>query len=113
EGVFSTDPRVVPAARKIDVLSYEEMLELASLGARVLHPRAVEIAKKFGVVLHVRSSFTPNPGTLIKEVDGMEIGRLVTGVAFTDDIAKVTLLGVPDQPGVAARLFSGLAGHEV
>ena len=114
DGVYSADPRTIPGARKLREISYDEMLELASLGARVLHLRSVEIAKKYGVPLHVRSSFNDNPGTMVvEEVANLENARLVTGIAHTMDVAKITLMGVPDQPGVAARLFSALAERAV
>jgi len=129
DGVFSADPRLVPQARKLDEISYDEMLELASLGARVLHLRCVEIARKFGVPLHVRSSFHDRPGTLVRagaaaagrgqgagcpeEGVSVEKGRIVTGIAHNADVAKVTLKGVPDRPGIAARLFGALAAREV
>lgn len=126
-GVFSADPRIAPAAHKLNEVSYDEMLELASLGARVLHLRCIEIAKKFGVPLHVRSSFNDRPGTIVaeegrgqgadkadkKEASGVEKGRVVTGIAHTTDVVKVAIKGVPDRPGIAARLFGALAEREV
>lgn len=113
DGVYSADPRVVPTARKLDEVSYDEMLELASLGARVLHLRCVEIAKKYDTPIHVRSSFNDHPGTIVKEAPAVEKGRVVTGIAHNDDVVKVTIKGVPDRPGVAARLFGALAEREV
>jgi aspartate kinase len=113
-GIYTTDPRIVPAARKIDRISYEEMLELASLGAKVLQVRSVEMAFKYNVPVQVLSSFgamvgSDLPGTLVtKEEDIME-QYVVNGVAFAKDEAKVTVLGVPDVPGVAAKLFGPLA----
>jgi aspartate kinase len=118
DGVYTTDPRIVPAARKIKKVSYEEMLELASLGAKVLQTRSVEIAAKQNVSLQVLSSFDEGigsdmPGTLVtKEEDIME-QELVTGIAFSRDEAKVTILNVPDTPGVAARIFRPLADANV
>jgi aspartate kinase len=109
EGVYTTDPRVVPRARKIDRLSYDEMLELASLGAKVLQIRSVAFAKKYGVRVHVRSSMSDAPGTWIvpeQEVDMEAIE--VSGVALQRDEAKVTLVGVPDVPGIIARVFGSL-----
>jgi aspartate kinase len=110
EGVFTTDPRVVETARKLDAITYDEMLELASLGAKVLHSRSVELASNFNVPLQVLSSFTGNPGTLVvKEHDQME-DIVVSGVAFNRGEAKISILGIPDQPGMASRLFSSLGG---
>jgi len=118
DGIYTTDPRIVPEARKIDRISYEEMLELASLGAKVLQVRSVEMAFKYQVPVQVLSSFDDGigsdlPGTLVtKEEDLME-QYVVNGVAFTKDEAKVTVLGVPDVPGVAAKLFGPLADAAV
>ena len=109
EGVFTTDPRLVPEARKLDEIAYDEMLELASLGARVLQSRAVEFAKKYNVELEVLSSFTGKPGTLVKaEVREME-DIVVRGIAADTNQAKVTIQSVPDHPGIAARVFKDLA----
>jgi aspartate kinase len=109
EGVFTTDPNIVPGARKLDRISYEEMLELASLGAKVLQTRSVEFAKKYGVPLVVLSSFTDAPGTyIVKEDEEME-KVLVSGVTHDKNQAKITVLGAPDRPGIAARLFSEIA----
>jgi aspartate kinase len=109
DGVFTANPRVVPEARKLDEITYDEMLELASMGAEVLQSRAVEFAKKYGVVLEVMSSFNENPGTLVREeVKNME-DIVVRGVACDKGQAKVTVSGVADKPGVAARLFGELA----
>jgi len=108
DGVYTTDPRMVPEARKIDKISYDEMLEMASLGAKVLQIRSVEFAKKYNVVVHVRSSFDDNPGTLVtKEDDEMET-VLVSGIAFNKDEAKISIFGVPDHPGIAAQIFTPL-----
>jgi len=108
EGVYTTDPHLIPEARKLSVIGYDQMLEMAALGARVLHPRAVYYAKRYGVVLHVRSSFSYNPGTLVKEV-GMEMDKAVTGVALDLDHAQIGLIGIPDRPGIAAKVFQALA----
>mgnify|MGYP000910466208 CR=1 FL=1 len=109
DGVFTTNPRVVPEARKLDEISYDEMLELASLGAEALQSRAVEFAKKFGVVLEVMSSFHEKPGTLVREeVKDME-DIVVRGVAADKNQVKVTVGALPDKPGVAAGLFKELA----
>jgi aspartate kinase len=109
EGVFTTDPRICPAARKLDRISFEEMLELASLGAKVLQIRSVEFAMRYNVPVHVRSSFSDAPGTwLVEEEAGME-DVLVSGVAADRNEAKITLQRVPDRPGLAARIFGPIA----
>ena len=110
DGVFTANPRVVPAARKLDAIAYEEMLELASCGAEVLQSRAVEFAKNYGVVLEVMSSFEVKPGTLVREEDEEMEQMIIRGIAADKNQAKATLLGVPDTPGVAARIFKALAG---
>lgn len=113
EGVYTADPRIVPNAKKIDRLSYEEMFELASLGAQVLQPRSIEFAMKFGVPIHVRSSFSDKVGTIIsKEVKAME-DIVVSGVALTKDEAKVTICDVPDKPGIAAKIFKDIAKNNI
>lgn len=113
EGVYSADPRVVKQARKLKEIAYDEMLELASLGAKVLMSRSVEFAKKYGVELEVLSSFNKAPGTLVKEeVKGME-DVVVRGVSADTEQAKVTVVGVPDRPGVAAAIFEKLAAASV
>ena len=109
-GVYTADPRICPQARPLRDIGYEEMLELATTGARVLHSRAVEIGELYGVAILVASSFdAESPGTLIHREATMEQANKVRGIAHTDDIAKITVRGVPDQPGVAAHLFSPLA----
>jgi aspartate kinase len=106
DGVYTTDPRVVPDARKMDRISYDEMLELASLGAGVMHSRSIEFAKKYGVPIHVRGSFTDAVGTwIVGEDDAHRLGVSVTGAALIKDEARVTVLGVPDRPGVVHELF--------
>lgn len=113
DGVYTADPRIVPEARKVELISYEEMLEMASLGAKVLHSRCVEMAKKFGVTIHVRSSFNDAPGTIVcEEVANME-EVLVSGVASNADEAKITILDVPNKPGMAARIFCALAEKNI
>lgn len=113
EGVFTADPRVVSNAKKIDTLSYEEMFELSSLGAQVLQPRSIEFAMKFGVPIHVRSSFSNKIGTIIsKEVRAME-DIVVSGVALNKDEAKVTICDVPDKPGIAAKMFKDIAKADI
>jgi aspartate kinase len=111
-GVFTSDPRVVEGARKIDRISYEEMLEFAAAGARVLHSRSVEYARRHGVRIHVRSSFEDVPGTWVQE-DGEMEGVLISGVALDRDEAKVTLERVPDRPGVAATVFKAIAAEGI
>jgi len=109
DGVYTADPRIVPNARKIDEISYDEMLELASLGAKVMQARSVEFAKKFKVKFEVRSSFNHNPGTVIREEHAAMEDVVLRGVSLEKNQAKVTIIGVPDKPGVAAGLFSALA----
>ncbi len=112
-GVYTADPRIVKSARKLDRISYEEMLELASLGAQVMQARSMEVAKKFSVPLHIRSSFTNEEGTIIsKEVKAME-DVLVSGVTMNKKEAKVTLCAVPDRPGIAAVIFNDLAKKNI
>ncbi|EOS66185.1 aspartate kinase [Anaerotruncus sp. G3(2012)] len=112
DGVYTADPRLVPGAHKMDEITYDEMLELASLGAGVLHNRSVEMAKKYGVNLEVLSSLTQNPGTKIKEVVKVE-KMLIRGVARDNDVARISIVGVPDQPGIAFKIFSRLAAKKV
>lgn len=108
-GVFTADPRTVPNAQLLPEISYDEMLELASLGAQVLHPRSVEYAKKYGIFLRVRSSFDDHPGTVVKGVELLESQKPVSGIAADLNQVKLALLEVPDRPGVAAKLFTALA----
>lgn len=113
EGVYTADPRIVPNARKINRISYDEMLELASLGANVLQNRAVEFAKKYDVPIHVRSSRNNRKGTMIvAETESME-RIVVSGAALKEKLARITLEKVPDRPGVAARIFHALATHNI
>ena len=113
EGVFTADPRIVKDAKKLDRISYEEMFEMASLGAQVLQPRSIEFAMKFQVPIHVRSSFSDKEGTVIsKEVKTME-DIVVSGVALNKDEAKVTICDVPDKPGIAAKIFKDIAKGNV
>ena len=109
DGVYTTDPRMEPRARRLDRISYEEMLELASLGAKVLQTRSVELAMRHRVPLRVLSSFDDGPGTLVCDEENIMESNVVSGVAFQRDEAKVTLLGVADRPGVAASIFGPLA----
>lgn len=111
DGVYTTDPHIVPTASKIEVIDYDEMLELASLGAKVLHPRSVWYGRKYGVKIHVRSSFNYHPGTWVLalgEAARMKTDRPVTGVALDLNHARINVLGVPDTPGVAAAIFNAL-----
>ncbi|MFA5199926.1 MAG: aspartate kinase [Candidatus Omnitrophota bacterium] len=109
EGIYTTDPRIEPKAKKIKAITYDEMLEMASLGAQVMQARSIEVAKKFDVPLHVRSSFSANTGTMIlKEVKKME-DVVVSGITLNKNEAKITLCSVPDKPGAAAKLFKELA----
>jgi aspartate kinase len=112
-GVFTADPRLEPDARKLHAVSYEEMLELAASGAKVLQLRSVEYARNTGVMLHVRSSFTDEDGTWVREEDERMEQALISGVAHDDDEAKVTIQGVPDRPGVAARIFRAVADEGI
>jgi aspartate kinase len=109
DGVYTTDPRIVPEASKMDKVSYDEMLEMASLGSKVLQIRSVEFAKKYGVVIHVRSSFNDNPGTLVTKEDADMEAVLVSGITFDKNEAKISVMRVPDKPGIAAKLFSPLS----
>ena len=113
DGVFTADPRLVPDARKLHAVSHEEMLELAASGAKVLMLRSVEYARNYGVLLHVRSAFTNEEGTWIKEEDERMEQAIISGVAHDTSEAKVTVLGVPDRPGVAAKVFRPLADEGV
>jgi len=113
DGVFTADPRVEPTARKIDAISYEEMLEMAATGARVLQLRSVEFARNHGVVIHVRSSFNDREGTIVKEADETMEQAIISGVTHDTSEAKVTVRDVPDRPGVAAEVFGRLADANV
>ncbi|HSP79696.1 MAG TPA: aspartate kinase [Myxococcaceae bacterium] len=112
-GVYTTDPNVCPAARKLERISYEEMLELASLGAKVLQIRSVEFAMKYKVPLWVKSSFTDDPGTLVCEEDKSMENVLVSGIAYDKNEAKIDISGVPDTPGVAAKIFGALNEQDI
>ncbi|MGI5838250.1 MAG: aspartate kinase [bacterium] len=112
-GVYTADPRIVPDARKLAVVSYDEMLEMASLGAVVLQPRSVEYAKNYNVVIHVRSSYDSEPGTIVKEVGAVEKELVVSGVTCDKKVAKLAILEVPDRPGIAYQVFAALAEANV
>jgi aspartate kinase len=113
DGVYTTDPRIVAKARKLDKISYEEMLEMASVGAKVLQIRSVEMAMKHGVRLQVLSSFEDKPGTLVVDEDEIMEQELVSGIAYSRDEAKITLLKVADRPGIAASIFGPLADANI
>jgi aspartate kinase len=116
DGIFSADPRAVPAARKLNTVTYEEMLELAAAGAKVLHLRCVEYARRYNLPIHVRSSFSPLEGTWVVEnhpEGGTMEQAIIAGVAHDKSEAKVTIVGVPDRTGVAARIFQALADNDL
>ena len=113
DGVYSTDPNKIPVAKKIDKISYEEMLELSSLGAKVIQSSAVQTAMMYNIPLEVRSTFTKREGTKIFEQENLDYSKIVTGVAYSKDDAKLTLLGVEDKPGVAADIFEPLDKSQI
>ena len=113
DGVYTTDPRIVPKARKLDKITYEEMLEMASLGAKVLQTRSVELAMKHNVRLQVVSSFSDEPGTLVVNEDEIVEKEVISGIAYSRDEAKITLSQVEDKPGVAAGIFGPLADGSI
>jgi aspartate kinase len=113
DGVYTTDPRIVPEASKMEKISYDEMLEMASLGSKVLQIRSVEFAKKYDVVVHVRSSLNDNPGTLVTKEDADMETVLVSGVTYNKDEAKISVMRVPDMPGIAAQLFTPLSAANI
>jgi aspartate kinase len=113
DGVYTADPNVVPDARKLPRVSYDEMLEMAALGARVLQARSVEFAKKHGVPVHVRSTFKPDPGTLVTREDHSMEELVVTGITHDRGQAKLSILRVPDRPGIASRVFGGLGQENI
>jgi len=110
EGVYTCDPKIVPGARKLDEISYDEMLEMSSAGSKVMQARSVEFAKKFNVIFEVRSSFNDNPGTIVKEETMSMENVVIRGISIERNQAKVTISQVPDKPGVASRIFSAIAG---
>ena len=109
EGIYTADPRLVPEAQRLTEISYEEMLELATYGSKVIHPRAVELGELFDIPILVASSFTQNPGTLIHRGVSMEVRNKVRSIAHDLDVAKITVVGVPDRPGIAVAIFEPLA----
>lgn len=112
DGVYTADPRLVPGARKLEEITFDEMLELATLGAQVLHNRSVEMAKKYNIELEVLSSLTREKGTIVKETSNVE-KMLISGVAKDDNIARISIIGVPDRPGLAFKIFSKLASKGI
>ncbi len=113
EGVFTTDPNICPKARKIDKISYEEMLEMASLGAKVLEIRSVEFAMRYGMPIHVRSSFIDAPGTMVVEEDESMESILVSGVTYSKNEARITINKVPDRPGIASKIFTPISDANI
>lgn len=113
DGVYTTDPNICSKARRLSKITYDEMLEMARLGAKVLQPRSVEMAKKYQVPLYVRSSFTDEGGTLVTKEDKEMEKEVISGVTYDRDQAKITVVRVPDRPGIAARLFTPLAEHNI
>ena len=113
EGIFTSDPRIVNDANKIDSITYDEILELASLGSKVLHPRSVELAMKYGIRVHVRSSFNKKLGTMVIKEENKIEKEVVTGITSSENEAKITLKGIPDKPGIAAKIFSTLASNNI
>jgi len=113
DGIYTADPRIVKGARKLEEITYDEMLELASLGAQVLHNRSVEMAKRYNVNLEVLSSFSGKPGTKVKEVVKNMEKTHVSGVAKDKDVARIALVGLADQPGIAFKIFSLLARRDI
>ena len=113
DGVFSTDPNKIPVAKKIDKISYDEMLELSSLGAKVMQPSAVQTAMMYNIPLEVKSTFTDRQGTKIFDQENIDYTKSVTGVAYSKDDAKITLIGVEDKPGVAANIFEPLSKNQI
>ena len=113
DGIFSSDPKIVKDATKIDYITYEEILELASVGSKVLHPRSVELAMKYGIRVHVRSSFNKKSGTMVIKEENKIEKEVVTGITSSENEAKITLKGIPDRPGIAAKIFSTLASNNI
>ncbi|EHL15185.1 aspartate kinase, monofunctional class [Peptoanaerobacter stomatis] len=113
DGVYSADPRLVKNVKKVNLISYSEMLTLASQGSKVLNPRCVELGQLYNVKIHVRSSFNLNEGTIVQEVDKLEKDRVITGIAHDYDVVKITIFGIKDQPGIAKTIFKSLADNKV
>jgi aspartate kinase len=113
DGVYTTDPRIAPKAKKLDSITFEEMLEMASLGAKVLQTRSVAMAMRHNVNLQVRSSFSDMPGTFVVDEDSVMEKETISGIAYAPDEAKITIIGLPDEPGIAASVFGKLAHNHV
>ncbi len=113
EGVYTTDPTICPNAKKLEKISYDEMLEMASLGAKVLHTRSVEFAKKYDVPIHVRSTFSDNPGTIVSKEEAIMEKVVVSGVTYNKNEAKITIVKVPDNPGIASKIFTPIANANI
>ena len=113
DGIFTADPRIIKKAKKISKISYEEILEMASLGSKVLHPRSVELAMKYAMKVYVKSSFSKNLGTLVTQEEKTMEKELISGISSTDDESKITLIGIPDTPGVASKIFSPLSKSNI
>ena len=113
EGIFTSDPRVVKDASKINLITYEEILELSSLGSKVLHPRSVELAMKYGIKINVKSAFKRNSGTMVLKEENKIEKEIVTGITSSENDAKITLKGIPDKPGIAAEIFGILAKSNI
>ena len=113
DGVYTTDPNICQDARKMERISYDEMLELASLGAKVLQIRSVQFAKKYNVDVHVRSSFNDNPGTMVTKEDKEMESILVSGITYAKDETKIAVMQVPDKPGIAAKILSPLSAANI
>ena len=113
DGILTTDPRVVKTARKIKTITYEEILELASMGSKVLHPRSVELAMKYGIKINVRSSFNNSQGTIVLKEENKLEKEIITGITSSESDAKITLKGIPDKPGVAAKIFGLLSKNKI
>ena len=113
EGIFSSDPKVVKDAKKIENITYEEILEMASLGSKVLHPRSVELAMKYDINIHVRSSFKRKHGSMVVKEENKIEKEVVTGISASENDANISLKGIPDKPGVAGQIFSILADADI
>ena len=113
DGIFTADPRIIKKAKKISKISYEEILEMASLGSKVLHPRSVELAMKYAMKVYVKNSFSKDLGTLVTQEEKTMEKELISGISSTDDESKITLIGIPDTPGVASKIFSPLSKSNI
>jgi aspartate kinase len=113
EGIYTADPRIITKAKKISFITYEEILEMSSLGSKVLHPRSVELAMKYGITVHVKSSFVSRDGTMVLNEEKKLEKEVVTGIASSENDAKITLKGIPDRPGIAAKIFGLLANSKI